>query len=457
MSLNPTTIAGLKLWLKADAGVYTDSAGTTPASVGDRVGRWSDQSGNNYHATQGTANSRPQLATGLNGMPVVIVDPVGTGNPWRMALDASLSVAARDCAIFFNGVIDNLAPLEIGSGSQATPYFGSDQLNYYAGGVGQSRKIAGNALALAPVAVVARTGATTITLHGKTYALSAATAATPTGGNLFYSTAFGGGPSLKRVSGNGLPAQFQEILIYSPAPSASDVTAILAYLQERALSQDASFNVVFDGDSLTFGYQSAFSGGNAPVERHYPTQLANPSWRHVAGRNIGVAGQTLAQCNSNFATRGAIQYDNTNYPGKNYVVIWGGTNDIYVDAQTGAQAFARLQTYAATVKAAGFKVIACNMISRGQFNSTQEGYRQDFNAAFAADSTTFDGGRVFLDSQPGIGGVGAYSNATYFDTDQIHLTTAGYGIVAAAVRSVLLPGTIPQLERLTRGLHRGAV
>ncbi len=59
------------LWLKADAGTYTD-AGVTLATNGQTVQQWNDQSGNNKHATQATAANRPKLITNvLNGKPVM--------------------------------------------------------------------------------------------------------------------------------------------------------------------------------------------------------------------------------------------------------------------------------------------------------------------------------------------------------------------------------------------------
>lgn len=74
----PTDIAGLQLWLKADAGTFQDAAKTTPASADtDPVGVWDDQSGNGKDATQATAGSKPLLKTNiLNAKPVVRFDNV---------------------------------------------------------------------------------------------------------------------------------------------------------------------------------------------------------------------------------------------------------------------------------------------------------------------------------------------------------------------------------------------
>ena len=62
----PTVTSGtLQLWLKADTGLVTNSAGL--------VSQWQDQSGNSNHAAQASANLQPTLAfpAGLNGKPVV--------------------------------------------------------------------------------------------------------------------------------------------------------------------------------------------------------------------------------------------------------------------------------------------------------------------------------------------------------------------------------------------------
>ncbi|WP_334318986.1 fibronectin type III domain-containing protein [Termitidicoccus mucosus] len=60
--------SNLRLWLKADAGVVTDGAG--------KVSQWTDQSGRNNHASQNTADARPQpvAAATPGGVPAVRFD-----------------------------------------------------------------------------------------------------------------------------------------------------------------------------------------------------------------------------------------------------------------------------------------------------------------------------------------------------------------------------------------------
>jgi len=67
----PTDISGLQLWLDAsDAStLYNATAGGSLVTTdGSAVARWADKSGNNRHATQATANARPLLKTGANGI-----------------------------------------------------------------------------------------------------------------------------------------------------------------------------------------------------------------------------------------------------------------------------------------------------------------------------------------------------------------------------------------------------
>jgi hypothetical protein len=69
------------LWLKADAGAYTN-AGTTLAADGQSVQQWNDQSDNAYHCSQADASKRPiWQAHAFYGKPALWFDGVN-GNYW---------------------------------------------------------------------------------------------------------------------------------------------------------------------------------------------------------------------------------------------------------------------------------------------------------------------------------------------------------------------------------------
>ncbi|MBC8035163.1 MAG: T9SS type A sorting domain-containing protein [Chitinophagaceae bacterium] len=69
---NPPAAGLLRLWLRADRGVFTDAAGTTVAGDGQRVERWSDQSAGGLHALQTLTAGRPTFTSaGFNGFPAI--------------------------------------------------------------------------------------------------------------------------------------------------------------------------------------------------------------------------------------------------------------------------------------------------------------------------------------------------------------------------------------------------
>jgi hypothetical protein len=75
-AFTPLSISGLQLWIKADAGTWQDSVGSTPAVAdADVVGAWADQSGSGNNVTQATADKKPLLKLNIqNGLPVIRFD-----------------------------------------------------------------------------------------------------------------------------------------------------------------------------------------------------------------------------------------------------------------------------------------------------------------------------------------------------------------------------------------------
>jgi hypothetical protein len=70
--------SALEIWLHAEKGLFSDAAGSTAAgsanSTRQRIGRWSDQSGNGFHARRNTATHQPGLIllnSIMNSRPVV--------------------------------------------------------------------------------------------------------------------------------------------------------------------------------------------------------------------------------------------------------------------------------------------------------------------------------------------------------------------------------------------------
>jgi hypothetical protein len=73
---SPLQLPGLQLFLTADSGACTDTARTTPATNGQSVAGWTDQSGTGHHASQATGTLCPTLLTGAfpSGKPALVFD-----------------------------------------------------------------------------------------------------------------------------------------------------------------------------------------------------------------------------------------------------------------------------------------------------------------------------------------------------------------------------------------------
>jgi hypothetical protein len=122
----PTDFAGLQLWLRPDAGVYSD-AGTTPAGSGDTVTQWNDHSGNGRNAARvGSSGQLILEGAALGGKPGIRMSD-GDGSSYLEiasyvigdAADLTVFVVSRALPQTLNG--SAIHPL-VGSGS---PYQGS--------------------------------------------------------------------------------------------------------------------------------------------------------------------------------------------------------------------------------------------------------------------------------------------------------------------------------------------
>ena len=101
--LNPTQITGLQLWLDAsDAQTLFDATtGGSLVAADGTVARWQDKSGNNRHATQSTAGSRPaRKASLINGRDALRFD----GSDDRLIVPTSaINFGSSDFEIFLVG------------------------------------------------------------------------------------------------------------------------------------------------------------------------------------------------------------------------------------------------------------------------------------------------------------------------------------------------------------------
>jgi lysophospholipase L1-like esterase len=141
--------------------------------------------------------------------------------------------------------------------------------------------------------------------------------------------------------------------------------------------------------------------------------------------NYGLGGSVSTDLAYMFDARDAAFYRRN--AGRNVLRLWVGTNDLG-NGRTPQQALEGIRSYCRKAKAVGFQTIVSDMISRTGLDSSM--------LALDTLMTTQDTGcDLVLDlaSDARLGAVGANTNTTYFQSDDVHLTqTAQQNIVAPA-------------------------
>lgn len=224
---------------------------------------------------------------------------------------------------------------------------------------------------------------------------------------------------------------FSALIICNSTLSAANSVAIQNYLIAR-YGVVGQRNITFDGDSLSNAYQLS------NISQGWPAQFlaANPTY---AGNAPAIASQTCAQISTNFAALHSLDFTTLN--SKNIYWLWCGTNDLFFSG-TAASLETTVSAIATAAHAAGLKIGFMDIIARG--GSTPGGFetqRQLFNTWAVANSSTFDA-FVDLGSNSTIGcptvPANCYTNATYFQSDQTHLTQTGYALVVSLASSAIL-------------------
>jgi trimeric autotransporter adhesin len=178
------------------------------------------------------------------------------------------------------------------------------------------------------------------------------------------------------------------------------------------------------GDSITFGFEAATP---------YCSLLSLTNQPAYAITNWGISGITLSAINGSEPNRVAPRCTSVSGPAN--ALVFAGTNDFSdVSGITPASVFSNLAAEVQTLKVAGCRVFVGTMLSRTGLDANKDSY--DSLILTQAKSAGADGVVDFA-ANPLLGADGAYTNATYFNSDGTHPTTVGQGLLAAALSNVL--------------------
>lgn len=227
----------------------------------------------------------------------------------------------------------------------------------------------------------------------------------------------------------------QEIIAYESALNDADLESLIDYLYQESGLTDRVI-VTCDGDSLTYG-----SGVTTSYPSRLQTLLGTDGFKV---NNVGLTGQSIVDTSAQGNAAGYLNSNasdevwqhSTRVGGKNVVVAWAGTNDLYY-SRTGLQAEGDLGTYCTNARNQGAYVIAINMIARRtDLGAWSDAQWSAFNAAFATNASTYS------DAQIDVAALFPDENdTTYFQADKAHLNDAGMAIVAGLVRDAIVAGS----------------
>lgn len=400
---------------------------------------WYDQSGNAQDAAQATAANQPNVRViTRNGIRVLSLESETTTNT-KLGLDlpGTLTVNRRAAmgilvANTKTSAVQNVAFWFGTTASNPTDAVGlASGFNSIAQGWISEQPgsdTASNQIVRAGMSITALeldTAARRIRQNDRATSISAtATTGTTTGGGVG-----------KATTGGGYCGRMEMLafIVYGRVLSSTERATLwpLLYAQCGIVPQ-YDVNVVYDGDSITYGAECVLKQPRMEYSRDYLGE-------ELGYINLGIGGQTAATIQSGFSSAGALCV----VTGKtNIYDLFAGTNDLN-NGDSGATVYARLQALVTAARAAGYTYVKVNtVLPRTSLTGAKETERQNLNTLLRAGKAGADLLGDFA-ADPTMGAVGNLTNATYYYAGGgTHPTDFGHSFLAAIdapIYAALLP------------------
>lgn len=215
------------------------------------------------------------------------------------------------------------------------------------------------------------------------------------------------------------------------ALSATEIEAIDAAIRANMVATGGYLKIgagTLYGNSLTFG-----TGASNQATTSYPAQLQGLYDSTVFIMNQGVAGRSTTDIINNIDTSTPYRVASQYPANKRVAILWELRNDL-ATGLTGSQAVDNYQTCCVKLRALGFdKVLVGNMIYDGSGGTTTQ-QRIDANTALASRWSSFADGLIDFVADTRLQNP---NDTTYYNADKLHLTDAGYAVVAAIAKPAL--------------------
>lgn len=223
-----------------------------------------------------------------------------------------------------------------------------------------------------------------------------------------------------------LKADIQEIIIWNRVLTEMEWLQAAEYVEAKYTQplpiRSAAYLAVFDGDSITQGTLASTVGGMYPVQSAAALGLALGQWTLQAIGGMTTRGMTLKLSEwSGIAAR-------YSKPQKVAAFEWYNEKN---NGYTPAVQYSDMQAYCAAVRALASTKLALGD-STGYVGDPDPSGRDTYNTLMAGGAASNSDAYVSISSNATIGTTGAYASgsATYWGGDGVHLSNAGYAVLA---------------------------
>jgi lysophospholipase L1-like esterase len=398
---------------------------------------WYDQSGNGLDATQTTAANQPKIGGPMAAGLRMITFPGQMGLPtppcFYLNIPTGVSLARANSSIVgvasFHLALYQGTLVETGAG-------GGQALNIYmkTATVFQAVSLTACGGALTS-SIRATSDPLTWMLHSSGSGVSMSygnniasggttqTAGTVTGGFIGHSTL---STSALLDQNYEFEGEMGAVILYSGGVlTTAQQQLVRASLSKMfaAPSQNGDDLLIVDGDSIPSGGAGSTLGFGSflRAQSHRPRRTYQfPIW-----------GSTLAD----IVTYTSIKLGQipATYFSNKISLLSAGTNDVVTNSATAAAVYSSVTSYVSLCHAAGFSVIVCTLLPRGDMTvaNGREATRLAINALIRANAAGADA-IADLASDPVMGnGATSYNDATLYQADLIHPTIYGHSILSS--------------------------
>ena len=432
---NPSIIPNLTLWLRGSSQGFSDAAGTIPSiSPNGRVrnmpqpspltGSWLSASDVNApFCTPGGLDFTPVTSNGTS-----IFQPVGTtltSNSCTLAI-AFESYQPEDMPQY-NGLM-------IGSDSQVWgPWIFTGQLRSYYN-TGTTWIAGGSVMPLnTPCVAIYRYSPTGITIDYSVNGvvksqLSLITTINSHSINLI---------SQYVSSAGNYHGKISHQIAYNRTINDTETATLLSGLASISAPAGYPLNcplIATSGDSISIGT------GTSTLQQGMFTIMMPNIWPTAPAKLLlgGVGGQTIAGAVSRYPTIQKPRYSASRT--KNIMIAQIGTNTLSVTTPA-STVLASYFAHCDTMRADGWKVIACTILPRSDINITNPNWTTDraaYNSGIVANWAQHADALCDFASVSGMGADGNETNTTNYNIDKLHPKATGYVLLEPTIRAAVL-------------------